>query len=45
MESLWDAVKRNEKKPESRSAANGKSENQKSQNSKLAAAHAPSSGR
>jgi ATP diphosphatase len=45
MESLWDAVKRNEKTPKSPSEANGKSENQKSQNSKLAAAHTPSSGR
>jgi tetrapyrrole methylase family protein / MazG family protein len=45
MESLWDAAKRGEKKPESPASANGKSENQKSQNSKLAAAHTPSSGR
>jgi MazG family protein len=45
MESLWDAVKRGEKKAESPAPGNGKSENQKSQNSKLAAAHTPSTGR
>jgi MazG family protein len=45
MESLWDAVKRGEKQSASPSAGNGKSENQKTQNSKLAAAHTPSNGR
>ena len=45
MESLWDAVKRSEKKQESPEPTNGKSKNVKSQNSKLAAAHAPSNGR
>ena len=45
MESLWDAVKRGEKKPPGPAPGNGKSENHKSQNSKLAASHAPSTGR
>jgi ATP diphosphatase len=45
MESLWDAVKRGEKNPEGPAPGNGKPENQKSQNSRLAAAHTPSSGR
>jgi MazG family protein len=45
MESLWDAVKRSEKKNGSTTFANDKSENPKPQNSKLAAAHAPSNGR
>jgi MazG family protein len=45
MEALWDAVKRGEKKPETPAPGNGKSENHKSQNSKLAAAHTPSTGR
>ena len=45
MESLWDAVKRTEKKLASPAAGNGKSENPKSQNSKLAAAHTPSNSR
>ncbi len=45
MESLWDAVKRNEKKSASPAAVNGKPETSKSQNVKLAAAHAPSNGR
>jgi MazG family protein len=45
MESLWDAVKRGEKKPSGPALGNEKSENQRSQNSKLAAAHTPSTGR
>lgn len=45
MESLWDAVKRSEKENGGATSANGKSENHKSQNSKLAAAHTPSTGR
>jgi ATP diphosphatase len=45
LEALWDAVKRGEKKPETPAPGNGKSENHKSQNSKLAAAHTPSTGR
>jgi MazG family protein len=45
MESLWDAVKREEKKREVPGRDKGNSENPKSQSTKLAAAHAPSNGR
>ncbi len=41
MESLWDAVKRREKKSDDPESFNGKSDHGKSQNLKLVAAHTP----